>query len=137
MVWIRQLPQVELPDLAARRGLLRLRFDDYDYEAQEVPIADLRGVGPEPLFFSRGHALEIREFVSAHRDHVQFIVCHCQAGLSRSPAVAGALSTWLNGSEAIADAVSRWVTVDRLELDEGVVVWNRLVHDLLSRVLRE
>jgi predicted protein tyrosine phosphatase len=133
----RQMSPAELPELPARRGLLRLSFDDYDYEARQVPMTDLRGDGPEPHFFSRENALEIRDFVSAHREHVRFIVCHCQAGLSRSPAVAGALSTWLNGNDVVADAISRWVTVDRLELDEGVVVWNRLVYDALSRVLRE
>jgi hypothetical protein len=43
----------------------------------------------------------------------------------------------LSGTAGIAEAVSRWVTVDRLDLEEGVVVWNRLVNDTLTSAFSE
>ena len=35
----------------------------------------------------------------------------------------------------VATAIAHWVTVEQLELDEGMDVWNRLVHDVLASEL--
>ncbi|MFO0905732.1 MAG: hypothetical protein U0939_22180 [Pirellulales bacterium] len=42
-------------------------------------------------------AVEIWEFVQAYRDEVGMIVCHCEQGMSRSPAVAIAVAEALDG----------------------------------------
>jgi predicted protein tyrosine phosphatase len=42
-------------------------------------------------------AVKIWEFVSQHREHIGAIVCHCEQGMSRSPAVAWALAEALEG----------------------------------------
>jgi len=48
---------------------------------------------------SEVHAKEIIDFVFKWKDRVNQFIIHCEAGLSRSPAVALALSEILNGSE--------------------------------------
>jgi predicted protein tyrosine phosphatase len=51
---------------------------------------------------SRRNAEQIWHFVQKHRDRVGTIVCHCEQGMSRSPAVALALAERLDGdTEAI------------------------------------
>ena len=42
-------------------------------------------------------AVKIWEFVQRHREHIGAIVCHCEQGMSRSPAVAWALAEALEG----------------------------------------
>ena len=46
-------------------------------------------------------AKKIIEFVKNYKETAKQIIVHCDAGYSRSPAVAAALSLWLNGSDAI------------------------------------
>ena len=49
--------------------------------------------------FSKEDALAIKNFISSRLDNLEQIVCSCDAGLSRSPAMAAAISYWLNGSD--------------------------------------
>ena len=120
-----------------RRGRLYVDFDDVGYELLAAPDNDFWPADQRPEFFDEPHAQRIREFVLEHRSAATVIACHCEAGMSRSPAVAIALSRWLNGNDDVADAISRWIAVDRLELDEDdMIFWNRLVHDRLLAVLR-
>jgi predicted protein tyrosine phosphatase len=72
------------------KGVLRLRFLDADAPSEQFAEADL---------FASGHADEMWAFVLRHRE-VARIVVHCDAGMSRSPAVAGALARVLTGSDA-------------------------------------
>lgn len=67
-----------IPSSSALRGLLRLSFADAD-EPSELTL------------FDDQHALEIVTFLRAHPE-VDRLVIHCDAGLSRSPAIAAAIA---------------------------------------------
>ena len=86
-----------------RVGLLRLVFED-------ITQPDT------PESFTPAQAAEILDFVASVWDKVDVFLVHCDAGLSRSPAVAAALSRIYYGDDG------QW-----FELDFP----NRLVYDLL------
>ena len=88
---------------ANRVGLLRLVFDD-------ITQADT------PQSFTPALAAEILDFVASVWDQVDVFLIHCDVGLSRSPAVAAALSRIYYGDDG------PW-----FELDFP----NRLVYDVL------
>ena len=71
------------------RGVLRLWFPDAEVESEKFS---------EPDLFSPQHARKIWDFVRAHRD-VERIVIHCDAGVSRSAAVAAALARIIRGDD--------------------------------------
>jgi predicted protein tyrosine phosphatase len=60
------------------KGILRLRFHDV--------VQEKRG----KVYFRRKHAKRIKRFVSKH--DASLLVCHCNSGVSRSPAVGAAIS---------------------------------------------
>ena len=74
------------------RAVLRLSF--YDIRAAECN-AEWQTVLPE-------HARRIWAFVGEHWGHIEELIIHCDAGQSRSPAVAAALDKVLHGDD------SRW-----------------------------
>lgn len=80
-----------LPPSSSCLGVLRLTFFDSD-----LPL-DVEG--PDGLF-SQSDARQIWDFVLNHRERIRCIVLHCNAGLSRSPGVAAALSNVLTGDDA-------------------------------------
>lgn len=84
------LPHTTLVDSPHLRGVLRLAFDDV-----EAIRRDTRG-GRTPM--TPAHAREIRAFLEERLEGVELIVVHCEAGVSRSPAVAAALWRWLEGT---------------------------------------
>ena len=88
---------------ANRVGLLRLVFDD-------ITQPDT------PRSFTPALAAEILDFVTSVWDKVEVLLIHCDVGLSRSPAVAAALSRIYYGDDG------PW-----FELDFP----NRLVYDVL------
>lgn len=73
--------------------MLAIGFDDLDADIRYEIDADRVMMTPE-------HARRIWRFVRAHREHVELIVCHCEAGVSRSPAVAAAVCHALGGDAA-------------------------------------
>jgi predicted protein tyrosine phosphatase len=75
----------------ACRGVLRLVFADAEAPSEQFPEAQL---------FSSEQAAQIWAFIQEHRAAVERIVVHCDAGKSRSPAVAAALSRVLTGDDA-------------------------------------
>ena len=78
-----------IPPSPETRAILRLSFADADV-AHDPPL----------VLFDAAHARAIAAFVREHRDHVERIVVHCDAGLSRSPAVAAAITKWLGEDDA-------------------------------------
>lgn len=48
---------------------------------------------------SKEQAQQIVDFIKEWKDKVKLIVVHCEAGISRSAAVAAALSKWLNNED--------------------------------------
>lgn len=75
----------------ARLGILRLSFPDVEIASDQHAESDL---------FSREHAAMVWSFVLQHRSEIERIIVHCDAGLSRSPAVGAALARVFNGSDA-------------------------------------
>lgn len=73
----------------ACRGVLRLSFIDADEQRDDQPH----------VLFGREQARAILDFVTEHRDAIERVVVHCDAGLSRSPAVAAALAVCLGQSD--------------------------------------
>jgi len=72
------------PDLL---GVLRLQFHDTGDTHQ--PLRD-------EVVMTEQEARRILDFVIEYRDRAKVIVCQCEAGVSRSAAIAAALSRWLN-----------------------------------------
>jgi predicted protein tyrosine phosphatase len=112
--------EAKLPLGALTRGVLRLQFHDLD-RLPEQPIP-LIGVPPDSwaarypatpeTLFNRSRAVQVLDFVTPHveqeralretdRGHaaVRAILVHCDAGWSRSPAVAAALTKSLLGQD--------------------------------------
>jgi predicted protein tyrosine phosphatase len=75
----------------ARLGVLRLAFPDVEVASE---------LHAEGTLFSREHAERLWAFVAEHRATVERIIVHCDAGKSRSPAVAAALARVLDGDDA-------------------------------------
>lgn len=81
-------------------GILRMTIWDtedgehfrsiHNFDASEIP---------EDKIFNSTHVKEILEFVFKHLNEIELIVCQCDMGLSRSAAVAAALSKILNGND--------------------------------------
>lgn len=69
-----------------RVDLLQLEFWDISTSAESL---GLRGEGI--LSFEEDHATQILDFVHDMWDQVECFLIHCDAGLSRSPAVAAAI----------------------------------------------
>ncbi len=72
-------------------GILYLKFPDIDKEVKNYPY--------NYLIFNRYNARDILKFVNYHKDKIELIVCQCEAGISRSAGVAGALGKILNGKD--------------------------------------
>lgn len=80
-----------LPENASCLGVLRLAFPD------AAAASDLHA---EDTLFSHEQAIDVWRFVRQHLDGIERIVVHCDAGMSRSPALAAALSKVLCGDDA-------------------------------------
>jgi len=95
----------EFPDLSEenRVGLLRLTFEDTTEPGK-------------PESFNESLAIQLLDFVQQMWDAVDVFLIHCEIGLSRSPAVASALSQIYYGD------TGHWFEFD---------FPNRLVYDLL------
>ena len=78
------LPAIIRPNFQ-NKGTLRLEFEDIDAE--------------EPEAMTEAHAEAIAKFVNEHKDSVDMIVVHCEAGVSRSAGVAAAIGLVLNGDD--------------------------------------
>jgi predicted protein tyrosine phosphatase len=75
----------------ACRGILRLSFPDADAPSERFSEHEL---------FTPEQAAMIWNFVDEHRPHIERILVHCDAGVSRSAAVGAALARVLNGDDA-------------------------------------
>lgn len=94
--------------------ILRLKFHDVGKPKTFETTTEL------PI--SKTQALEIKNFVQKHLENIELIVCQCEQGVSRSAAIAGALSQFLqNENEYFIQ--NFWL--------------NRYVYDVLTEVLDE
>ncbi len=88
--------------LASRRDVLKLQFDDLNAE-QKILIEGRYPHSEQSkkfIYFSEMHAKQIIEFINKHLNNIELIVTQCDAGISRSAAVAAALSKCINGDDA-------------------------------------
>jgi predicted protein tyrosine phosphatase len=69
-----------------RIGLLQLAFRDTDFERQERA-------------FTKEQARQVIEFVESIIHNAEFLLIHCEMGLSRSPGMAAALSKLYAGTD--------------------------------------
>jgi len=80
-------------------GILRLRLHDVDYVPPEANLSELQ-------LYDEHIARQVVQFVEAHLPHVSLILCHCEAGISRSAALAGAIALRvLNGKSGARKGV--------------------------------
>lgn len=113
--------------LAARAQ--HIRYDELFLEKEYVGVLpvvfdDLREYMKGHILFNEDHARKIRDFVEKHMGKFEEVMVHCDAGASRSPAVASALGNHYG-----------W------HYDDGILMRcergrNQLVYDILTRVLR-
>ena len=75
----------ELLDAIKANSILFLQFDDEERGDRAM---------------DQDHASTIVEFINSCKEEVDEIVVHCEAGVSRSAAVAGAISFSINGDDA-------------------------------------
>lgn len=69
------------------KSFITLAFDDVETYCQGYcPITEQQ-------------AIKIAKFVMRHKDKVQQIIVHCDAGISRSAGVAGAIAKYLNNDD--------------------------------------
>ncbi len=99
-------------DEGRRQALLQLAFADL-----EIPA-------PGQSLFCESHAEEILDLVRDVWDHVELIMVHCEAGVSRSPAVAAAIARIHLGK-------------DQAFFQPGVFNPNQLVYQTLLNVARQ
>jgi len=75
------------------RGILRLRF--HDAEPTEGFLSP-----PEIKQMTHQQAQAIWQFVKKHLSDIKLVVVHCEAGMSRSPAIAAAICKGLGGDDS-------------------------------------
>ena len=78
---------VDICPLLHPRGILRLNFHDVD-----VPKEDEKGMSMEM-------ATAVARFVLHHKKHVEFFICQCEAGVSRSAGLAAAITKFLTDDD--------------------------------------
>jgi predicted protein tyrosine phosphatase len=75
----------DIPESVFLRAILRLKFDD-------VGKPDKFSIGSKDVPMNEEHAEKIIKFVEKHLSEISLITCHCEQGISRSAAIAAALS---------------------------------------------
>ena len=71
---------LKLPDVDSRVELLRFKFHDMDRPIEGYKL------------FTQEQAKTIWNFFQRYEPQIETVVCHCEAGISRSAAVAAALA---------------------------------------------
>jgi predicted protein tyrosine phosphatase len=88
-------PRIQFGNRVGLRDVLFTAFHDAEPASGSQLPKTIR-------LLTRRQALRLARFVWTHRNKVRSIVCHCEQGMSRSPAVALAISEVL-GIETSAD----------------------------------
>lgn len=85
---------VDLFHLNSRIITLFLEFHDFDGDRYPKLKAN-----KEYVLFNKKQAIQILKFVKDNENRVDLVVCQCEAGISRSAGVAGALSKIYNNDD--------------------------------------
>jgi predicted protein tyrosine phosphatase len=93
-------PEAQLRTNTATCALVQLQFHDFDDRALiEISSRHPDAVRDyEPRCFSPVQARQVLDAIKQH-PHAEELIVHCDAGLSRSPGVAAALSKILTGDD--------------------------------------
>jgi len=83
----------KLPRLKSRLEVLDLEFSDLD--GVHLPSSAFY------ILFDNDMAEKVIQFFNEYKDKVDLIICQCEAGISRSAAIAGALSKIINNDDTI------------------------------------
>jgi len=88
--------QAHIPFNPDCKGIIRLQF----WDATGREFGHMFGMDyEEGELFNEAMARRILRFIRRHKDSVNLIVCHCEAGVSRSAATAAALTKCFNQSD--------------------------------------
>lgn len=79
--------EAEIFDSPFLLGILRLKFDDVDGSNKFKFVFE----ESKDVFMDAEHAEKILSFVKKYSPDISLIVCQCEQGVSRSPAIAAAL----------------------------------------------
>ena len=118
-------PTIAIPSNDNCVDKLFLKFDDMSYDTEKT-LAYYDSVA---FPMKREDATKILDFVLKYKEDVNDIIIHCEAGISRSPAIAVALSEILNGKEH--------TTERHIQSLVGLQYANLLVRDLILQEYRE
>lgn len=94
-------PDIEFAHNPLQVGVIHLKFYDVDFtdkrmsEPEKETVEEMYGHGK----FTREQARAVIDFALDIKDKIEILVCHCEAGVSRSSGMAGALSLIVNGSD--------------------------------------
>jgi hypothetical protein len=86
-------PEAAIPENPRTQSLLRLVFDDLDR------WVDPKHLKRDPVLFSRKLARGILGYLERLPEEVEVLVCHCDAGISRSAAVGAAAAVFFGQSD--------------------------------------
>ena len=89
-------PEANISDSSRLRATLRMKFHDV---AKPSRIAIQFASNSTDVYMTEADAERILSFVSEHLAEVKLIVCHCEQGISRSAAIAAALSRILQDED--------------------------------------
>ena len=92
-------PQYEVAKSYYCRDILYLRFHDV---LSDGSVVSINKVGDKIIHFDDSDARQIIDFGLKNKKYNNFMI-HCEAGMSRSPAVALALAEILNGDRNIPE----------------------------------
>jgi len=98
------IPKAVVKRTDATKQIVFLEFDDLD---ERVGPSFARVYGREPRLFNKDDANLIIEAVKTHVPRV--VICQCEAGISRSSAVALGLDEWINNKPRATIARSRFI----------------------------
>jgi len=110
----------KIKDRPSCKGITRLQF--WDIDETTIRLLSEEQIKNFQRLFTEEDAKQIWNFVKPLAGEVDWILCHCQAGISRSAGVAAALSKHFSGSD------EHWFKVKHP---------NRLVHKTLLKIIAE
>lgn len=85
--------KANLPKLESRIDAMFLKFSDFDR------ITEGMNKEYKESLFNKRLAEAVWKFVDKYKDDINLIIVNCEAGISRSSAVAAAISKILNGND--------------------------------------
>ena len=95
-----EVPHVVISITSASSDVARVLRSPSCRAVLRLVFADIESPVPDVDIFDEQLARRIWGFVREHQPHIERILVHCDAGRSRSPAVAAALSRVLLGDDA-------------------------------------